>query len=971
MTGGSGTGAYSYVATGNSGCVVQGAGPIAYVYVASTGSGIGSCLIAISKAADVNYTVATTNTQFSFTAAVQAPLVATAARTSLDFIASTLVDANTGAKTQITVTGGLGTGAVTYAVAGGSTSVCSVDANGLVTDKTAGSCVVNVTKAADSNYQVQTTSVTITFNKLNQVELVANPADASEPFIWSPKATNQITTTGGAGTGSVTYAVDPSTSSVCSVGSSNGLITSITAGTCLINVTKAADTNYNVATDQVSAVFTKIDPAAISLTASPNTLVYTPAANKNQTWVVVSGGANSTGANTFFIDPMTEENCSIASVQADRILVNANLAGFCLVAVSKAADVNYNEIRTMVGFSITKMVQTIGATSSAGTSPFYFESPTTTTTINVTGQQGTGTTRFVVDPAANTSNCSVDQETGKVTSITVGSCRITVSRDGDDNVQASNSVVLNLTITKINQAVVTLTPEAGFKLAAVGAAQATSALTLGLGYTGTGNFTRIVSTTPLVCTITGGGDSTLTPPTFAATNSPSIRVTAVNDGTCTLQYTKLGDANFNLATNFTVSFTINKATQAEFNASITAGSASMPFVMTPKATATVTGTGGSGTGAINYTVAPASSTICSVNLTTGVVTNITAGICVINVKRLTDNDFAESETKVVTITFTKIDQTPLVLAAAKTTLRATTSALDTTTLSTTGGLGTGAVTYAVDPSSAGICSISGTTVTGLGAGDCNITATKAADVNYNVATSTLKLTVNKGTQGTFAAFWWNQPNLGTGTQANPTPFNPNTDQINYYIVSGGSGTGEYVFAIDPASAEVCTSAKIRPGFPTHIIVTAISHGECRVSAYKAGGTAWEDSNTVTASFWIGRVNQATLTATPSRNTLPFFDAPANTFTVAVTGGSGTGATSLSINPASAAICSDATIADGVLTVRTLGVGNCLLTAVKAASPGYNQATSAQITVAITKGTQAPIVLNASPNTLTYRSEELV
>ena len=959
VTGGSGTGSFSYVATGNSGCVVQGAGSIAYVYVAPTGAGIGSCFIAISKAGDVNFTVATTSTQFSFSAAPQAPLVATAANPSMDFVATTLTDASTAAKTQITVTGGLGTGAITYVVASGSTSVCTVSATGLITNRTAGSCVVNVTKAADSNYQVQTTSVTVTFNKLNQVELVANPADASEPFVWSPKATNQITTTGGAGTGAVTYAVDPSTSTVCSVGASNGLITNITAGTCLVNVTKAADTNYNVATDQVSVVFTKIDPAAITLTAAPTSLVYTPAVNKNQTWVTIAGGANSTGANTFFVDPMTEEYCSIATVQATRVLVNANLAGFCLITVIQAADVNYNELRTMMGFNITKMVQTIAATSSAGTSPFYFEAPTTTTTINVTGQQGTGTTRFAIDPTANTSNCSIDQETGRVTSTTVGSCRITVTRDGDDNVQASNAVVLNLSITKINQAVITLTPETGFKLAAVGSPQATSPLTLGLGYTGTGNFTRIVSTTPLICTITGGGDSTLATPTFTATANPSITVTAINDGTCTLQYTKLADVNFNVATNATASFTIGKATQAELNASITAGSASMPFVMTPKATATVTGTSGSGTGAINYTVAPASSTICSVNLTTGVVTNITAGVCVINVKRLTDNDYAESETKLVTITFAKIDQTPLVLAAAKTTLRATTSALDTTTISTTGGLGTGAVTYAVDPSSAGICSISGTTVTGLGAGDCNITATKAADVNYNVATSTLKLTVARGTQTPITV----TPYHATIGYVPPTP--ADASLVNAFVWAGGTGAGELVFTIDPASAGVCNRAGMRPGVPSHIQVFAVGSGTCTISVFKSGGTAWENSNTVVSSFPITKIAQAAITATPSRTSIPFFDAPANTFTVAVTGGSGDGLTSVSINPASAAICSDATVAGGVITVRTLGVGNCLLSGVKASSAGYTQVTSAQITVTITKGTQAPIVMSASPSELIF------
>jgi hypothetical protein len=960
VTGGGGTGAFTYTSTGTSGCVVQGAGSVAYVYTPATGTGTGSCFVTVTKLGDGNFNAATANTQFSFSAANQMPLVATPERTSIDFVATTLTDASTAAKTQITVTGGSGTGAVTYAVAGGSASVCTVSSTGLVTNRTAGSCVVNVSKAADANYLIQNTSTTITFNKLNQAELVAVPADESEPFVFSPRATNQITTTGGTGTGAITYAVDPASSTVCSVNASTGLITDITAGTCVVIVTRAADTNYNVATDRVTVIFTKIDPPAITLTPAPTSLVYTTAVNKNQSWFTISGGANSTGANSFFIDPMTEENCSIAAVEATRMLINANLAGLCLVTVVKAADVNFNEARTFAALTITKMVQTIGATSSAGASPWFKVSPDVTTTINVTGQQGTGTTRFVVDPANSTSNCVVDQATGNVTSPNVGTCRITVSRDGDDNVQASNSVVLNLTIQKINQAAITVTPAADFKLAAVGSPAATSDLTLGLNYTGTGNFTRIVSTTPLVCTITGGGDSTLSTPTFTATATPSLVVTAVNDGTCTLQYTKLGDTNFNVATNATASFTIGKATQAEVTASITAGSASMPYVASPKATATVTGAGGSGTGALNYTVDPTSSTVCSVNATTGVVTNINAGTCSIIVKRLTDNDYAESAPRTIVITFTKVDQAAFTLSAAKLALRATT-ALDATTLSVTGGSGTGAVTYSIAADSLAVCSLSGTTVTGIGPGDCNLIATKAADANFNVATATVKVTVTKGTQAALAVtpYW--------ATIGYVPPTSADASLVNAFVWSGGTGPGELVFTIDPASADVCNRAGMRPGVPSHIQVFAVGSGTCTISVYKSGGNAWENSNTVVSSFTITKIAQAGITATASKTSVPFFDAPANTFTVAVTGGSGDGLTSVSINPSSAAICSDATVAGGVITVRTLGVGNCLLSGVKAASAGYTQVTSPQITVTITKGTQAPIVMSASPSPFTFQA----
>jgi len=66
---------------------------------------------------------------------------------------------------------------------------------------------------------------------------------------------------------------------------------------------------------------------------------------------------------------------------------------------------------------------------------------------------------------------------------------------------------------------------------------------------------------------------------------------------------------------------------------------------------------------------------------------------------------------------------------------------ETSKLSTSGGSGNGDVTYAVaaeDP-----CSVSGSTLTGTGAGTCSVTATKAGDSTYAAATSAvLEVTVN-------------------------------------------------------------------------------------------------------------------------------------------------------------------------------------------------------------------------------------
>jgi hypothetical protein len=56
----------------------------------------------------------------------------------------------------------------------------------------------------------------------------------------------------------------------------------------------------------------------------------------------------------------------------------------------------------------------------------------------------------------------------------------------------------------------------------------------------------------------------------------------------------------------------------------------------------------------------------------------------------------------------------------------------TSTLSTTGGSGTGAVSYTLV---SGPCTLSGTTLTATGVGSCVVTTTKAADSTYDSATS--------------------------------------------------------------------------------------------------------------------------------------------------------------------------------------------------------------------------------------------
>ncbi|MGQ0798991.1 MAG: putative Ig domain-containing protein, partial [Pseudomarimonas sp.] len=68
----------------------------------------------------------------------------------------------------------------------------------------------------------------------------------------------------------------------------------------------------------------------------------------------------------------------------------------------------------------------------------------------------------------------------------------------------------------------------------------------------------------------------------------------------------------------------------------------------------------------------------------------------------------------------------------------------TSALGTSGGSGTGAISFAAT-SGASVCSITGSTLTGIGVGTCTVTATKAADANFNAATANVQVTVQATT----------------------------------------------------------------------------------------------------------------------------------------------------------------------------------------------------------------------------------
>ncbi|WP_158273404.1 IPTL-CTERM sorting domain-containing protein [Limnohabitans sp. 2KL-51] len=110
-----------------------------------------------------------------------------------------------------------------------------------------------------------------------------------------------------------------------------------------------------------------------------------------------------------------------------------------------------------------------------------------------------------------------------------------------------------------------------------------------------------------------------------------------------------------------------------------------------------------------------------------------AGSCIVTATKAADSTYASATSSQLSVGVSLAPQTTLVVAT-------TTSSINvngTTTLSTTGGSGTGAVSYSLI---SGPCTLSGATLTGTGVGSCIVTASKAADSTYSSATSS-QLTV--------------------------------------------------------------------------------------------------------------------------------------------------------------------------------------------------------------------------------------
>jgi hypothetical protein len=357
----------------------------------------------------------------------------------------------------------------------------------------------------------------------------------------------QVSADGGGSGNPVTFTA--TTQSVCtSSGTAGATISFVGVGTCTISADQAGSSYYSPAPTAVQSFTVAKAAQSIDSFTAPSSGVYGQAG-------ALAGHATS-GLPVSF-GTSTPGTCTVSGST-----VTYAAAGLCTVVANQAGNANYGPA-TQVSqtFSIGKADQSITS----------FTAPSSGT-YNGSGSVSAGATSglTVTFGSTTTAVCTVSGST--VTYVGAGNCTLTADQGGDSNWNAASQVTRTFTVAKADQTV-TFTSTAPTGATAGGATYTVSA-------TASSGLTAITfaSTTTSVCTVSGS------------------TVSFVGAGTCTVQATQAGNANYNPASK-TQTFAVGS------------GTAVTGIVWT---NASIAGGNGQGSGGFSCTAVGTSSSSCAI-----------------------------------------------------------------------------------------------------------------------------------------------------------------------------------------------------------------------------------------------------------------------------------------------------------------------------------------------------------------------
>ena len=564
----------------------------------------------------------------------------------------------------------------------------------------AGIALIIATQTEDDIYLAGVATQTITVNGATQsigFDAIVFNESVSETF------THLATTTGGAGTGRITY--QSNNTNVASINANTGEVVAQTTGVVIITADKAADIVYS----GTSASYTLFIRSAQSLVfALPTISTLTTANNFTNAF---SDSGQGSGAISY-----GSSSSTIASIDNNG-LVNVQAFGTVTITATKTNDNVYNQAVASYILVVTRSAQSL-----------VFALPTIST----------------LTTADNFTNAFSDsgQGSGAISYGSSSSTIASIDNNGLVNVQAFGTVTITATKTNdnvYNQAV------ASYILVVTRSAQSlVFALPTISTLTTANNFTNAFSDSGQGSGAISYGSSSST--IASIDNNGLVNVQAF--GTITITATKTNDNVYNQAV-------------ASYILVVTRSAQSLVFALPTISTLTTANNftnafsdSGQGSGAISY--GSSSSTIASID-NNGLVNVQAFGTVTITATKTNDNVYNQAVASYILV----VTRSAQSLVFALPTISTLTTADNFTNAFSDSGQGSGAISYG--SSSSTIASIDNNGLVNVQAfGTVTITATKTNDNVYNQAVASYILVVTRSAQSLVFAL----PTISTLTTAN-------------------------------------------------------------------------------------------------------------------------------------------------------------------------------------------------------------
>ncbi len=694
----------------------------------------------------------------------------------------------------------------------------------------------------------QTITVTATFTSIAKLDqTISFAALGVKTFGDAPFPVTATATSGLA----VTFTT--ATTGVCSV--SGSTVSIVAVGTCTIDANQAGNATYNPA-PQVSQTFT--------VAKANQTITFNALGGKTYGDAPFTVTATATSGLTVALTSVTAAVCTVSGNTVTLVA-----AGTCTVAANQVGNGNYNPApQVLQSFTVAKLNQTI--TFNALTGKTYGDAPFTVT--------ATATSGFAVTFSSATPGvCTIPVSSSTVTIVGVGAgtCTVNANQAGNGNYNAATMVPQSFTVAKANQTI------------------SFGALT-GKTY-GDAPFS-------VTATATSGLPVTFTAATTDVCTVSSSTVIISTAGTCTITANQAGNANYNVATPVSQSFTVAKANQTISFSTITGKSyGDAPF------SATATATSGL---AVQFT--SVTTGVCTVTLSgTVTIVAVGTGTCTLNANQLGNINYNAAPQASQSFTVAKASQT--ITFNALTNKRIDDAPFPVSATASSGL----AVVFSSLTSS--ICTVSGSTVTLVAVGTCTIAANQPGDANYLAAAqvtrsfdigplSTFALTVTKAGSGA-GTVTSNVGGINCGstcsvniTQATAVTLTatPAAESLfTGWSGEGCSGTGTCVVTMDQVRAVTATFAPV-----TYSLSVAKSGSG--TGTVTSNGNVINCGATCASDFNSGTV--VTLTAAPNSG---------STFTGwSGAGCSGTGTCVVTMNAAKAVTATFALITHTLTVIKT-------------------------------------------------------